>query len=91
MKLYNAKLGRIIEGTPMMAKLLAIKGWVELPEEEPVNAAVNEVDPIDEPELIITDVASGNTANVEDLSTDKEQQKPKADPVKVKAKTKTKK
>jgi len=85
MKLYNAKLGRVIDGTPMMAKLLAIKGWIVVTDEEPATAQINEL-----PDSMLLDIEGDKPYPYEDIKEDFND-KPKADPVKVKAKTKTKK
>jgi hypothetical protein len=85
MKLYNAKLGKVIDATPIMFKSLAIKGWVEIKDEVEPTAINDEVEP-ENPIVLVNDEVDDSP-----LTPYGEQQKPKADPVKVKAKSKNKK
>jgi hypothetical protein len=79
MKLYNPKLGKTIDATPLMLKSLAVKGWVEVKDEV-------------EPTAINDEVESDKLFPYEDIKEDfNDDNKPKADPVKVKAKSKNKK
>jgi len=95
MKLYNERLGKIIEGTPMMAKLLSAKGWVEVIGEPVPQEIENEVIEVtvDEDEVTASPIESDKPFPYEDIKEDfNDDNKPKADPVKkVKAKSKNKK
>lgn len=106
MKLYNERLGKVIDGTPMMAKLLSAKGWVEvigepiLGEPEVFEITVDEdevaVTPIEvEDEVTVTPIEEvPEQENTEEVPAPvpEQENKPKADPVKkVKAKSKNKK
>lgn len=88
MKLYNERLGKIIEGTPMMAKLLAVKGWVELldetqPEHTSIEGDVIELTIDDSGEVIATPIYeekySGPTIEVKTVkrTTDKKSKQTK--------------
>lgn len=95
MKLYNERLGKIIEGTPMMARLLYSKGWVEVIGEPVPQEIENEVIEVtvDEDEVTTSPIESDKPDPYGLLINYPEQEEtPKADPVKkVKAKYKNKK
>jgi hypothetical protein len=51
MKIYSQKLGKVIDATPALFNILKSKGWVQVPDVEPIDAQVIEL----EKEIILDD------------------------------------